>query len=278
MTSLVSRLVVAACLSVAVAPALAQDQGSFGRVIRIDREAFQPSAGQVTFSEFALDTVNPIFAPSDYGGEIGGVTITFGGYFAGQRIASPAVCPPGAVPTGCVEGEPTAPLRLDQTAPHTYIVNDESNPRTPSLSGSPRHNGPVSMLFDKDVAGVGLAGGFFDSRKSTAILAFDRNGRLIGGVRNLERGMEYMALVTADGANRIAGLQFALVGDEPAGFGIDDLTVARIEQMDQSQIEGLAPLPENLPAAKTPSLLDLAPGAPAEAEPETTPSLKDLLK
>lgn len=260
------------------APVLAQDQGSFGKVIRIEREAFQPNAGMVTFSEFALDTENPAYTPALYGGEEGRVTITFSGYFAGQRIAGPAVCPPGAVPTGCLEGEPTAPLRLDQTAPITYIVMDTSNPRSPSLSGNPRHNGPISMLFDVDVAGVGLAGGYFNSIESTAILAFDRNGNLIGGVRNIGLGMEYMALVTEDGANRIAGLQFALVGPEAAGFGIDDLTVARIEQMDQGQIPGLAPLPAELPAAQAPSLLDLAPAGTVEPEDDAPPSLKDLLK
>jgi hypothetical protein len=265
-------------LSGLVAGVSAQDQGAFGKVIRIDREAFQPDAGMITFSEFPLGTTDPAYLPEYYGGMAGGVTVTFGGFFAGQAIASRAECPPGAVSTGCVAGTPVAPLKLDQTAPVTFVAEDGSNPRSPSLSGSPRFNGPISMLFDVDVAGVGLAGGYFNALEATAILAFDRNGRLIGGVRNIELGMEYMALVTEDGANRIAGLQFALVGNEMAGFGIDDLTVARIEQMDQSQIPGFEAMAPAAPPAEAPSLLDLAPGTPSATPPKDTPSLKDLLK
>jgi len=260
-------------------PAPGQEQGAFGKVIRIDQSAFQPDAGMITFDEFESGTTDPEFLPERYGGPPGGVSVLFGGYFQGQRIASAATCPAGAAPTGCLEGRPDSPLVLDQRAPETFVAEDTSNPRSPSLSGSPQFNGPVSMLFSADVAGVGLAGGFFNSFESTAIQAFDRSGRLIGGVLNLEKGMEYMALVTEDGVNRIAGLQFSLVGAEGAGFGIDDVTVARIEQMDTSQIPGLRGAAEAAPANTEPTrrpLRELTPGPSAKPPSAPGPSLRDL--
>lgn len=220
--------------------AAAQDQGSFGRVIRIDQNAFAPSAGLITFSEMGLGTENPVYKPSVYGAGADGVTVSFGGYFEGQTIAEFGQCPAGASRTGCVAGLPLSPLALSRRAPFTYILDDGSNPRSPALSGSPRFNGPVTALFDRDVAGVGLAGGFFDARRTTAITVFDRQGRQIGGVTNISTGMEFLALVTEDGKERIAGVQFSLIGPEPAGFAIDDLNFAFSGQLNREQIPALA--------------------------------------
>lgn len=218
---------------------LAQDQGEFGRVIRIERSAFLPDAGLITFSEKGMGHKNPLYRPSDYGAKSSSPAVAFGGFFEGQMIGRSHQCPAGAVVTGCVIGNPRSPLRLAGSSPQTFIAEDSSNPRSPSLSGSPRWNGPVTVLFDKDIAGVGLAGGFFNSERSTAIQAYDRNGKLIGGVKNIGLGMEYMALVTEDGRNRIAGLQFSLVGAEAAGFGVDDLSFAFASQIDEKQVPGM---------------------------------------
>ena len=298
--SLVLTMALAGAL--ASEPSQAADQGSFGKVIRIPREAFTPDAGRITFSEKPLRSRNPFYNPPDYGAGASGVKVTFGGYFVGQNMATRAQCPRGAGLTGCLAGTPRAPLRLAGVSPATFITSDRANPTSPSLSGSPQFNGPVSILFDKDIAGVGLAGGYFNAKKSTAIQAFDRDGRLIGGVKNIGLGMEYMALVTEDGRNRIAGLQFSLVGPEPAGYAIDDLVFAFAGQLDREQIGSIgaalkspepaepevknADTPEPEPKPKTGSLKDLfakpdpaAPSAPA-AKPEEkrkkTGSLTDL--
>jgi hypothetical protein len=216
------------------------ETGRFGRVIRIEQSAFLPDAGEIGFDEFRLGTGNPIYRPEDYGGAPGGITVRLGGYFLGQRLAHSEECPSGARPTGCVAGTPATPLRLDPGAPPVFSVEDRINPHSPSLSGSPRLNGPITMVFDRDVAGVGLYAGYFDRARSTAIRVFDREGNLIGGVVNIGAGMEYLALVTDDGSERIAGLQFSLVGNEPAGFGIDDVRFAT-----RRQIAG-----DRLPAAR----------------------------
>jgi hypothetical protein len=228
--------------------AMAQQASSFGDVIRIELEAFSPEAGTITFSELPVGTRNPVFHPSTYGAPGAGVLVGFAGFFEGQSTGQRADCPPGAALTGCVTGTPLDPLRLATNAPDTMIAQDQSNPNSPSLSGSPLFNGPVSFVFDKDVAGVGLAGGYFNDRQTTAITAYDRQGRVIGGVRNLYTGMDYMALVTTDGSNRIAGIQFSLVGAEPQGFAIDDLTFALSSQLNRGNIEGIAPEQPDAPA------------------------------
>lgn len=237
-------------------PVLAQDNGAFGNVRRIELDAFLPEAGRITFSELPLGTRNPVFYPSSYGAGPDGVYVGFAGYFEGQGPGTPATCPAGAPLSGCVGGSPVAPLRLAAGSPNTMIVEDSSNPNSPALSGSPKFNGTVSFVFDKDLAGVGLAGGYFDAVETTAITAFDRSGRVIGGVRNLTEGMDYLALVTADGSNTIAGIQFSLVGAEPAGFAIDDLSFAFSSQLDPEKIEAAEP--------PTPELFDPAPEGPRQ--------------
>lgn len=275
--------------------AVAQDQGQFGKVIRIERVAFQPNAGLIGFNELPQGSRNPVIAPALYGGPPNGVTVSFAGFFEGQNIGMTVECGAGVARTGCVAGMPTSPLRLATHAPITFIAHDGSNPRSPSLSGSPQFNGPVTMLFDKDIAGIGLMGGYFNAHRGTAIRAFDRSGNLIGGVKNIRTGMEYLALVTEDGADRIAGVQFSLVGAEPAGFAIDDLSFAFSSQIDRGQVPGLAELPKPAPTPapndkKVPqgSLADIFKKPAAEARDSPRPagdgggddagSLSDLFK
>ena len=216
------------------------ETGRFGHVIRIEESAFLPTSGMIGFDEFRLGTRNPVYRPEDYGAAPDGLTVSFGGYFLGQRPAIAAECAPGAVLSGCVAGTPSVPLRLDPSAPAVMSFPDGSNPDSPSLTGSPSLNGPVTMVFDQDVAGVGLMGGYFNNPGSIAIRVFDRQGHLIGGVTNIGVGMEYLALVTDDGSERIAGLQFSLIGDEPAGFAIDNLRIAASGQIIEGQLPAMA--------------------------------------
>src|SRR5690554_1620552 len=192
-------------------------------VIRIDASDFTPEAGLITFSEFAIGTENPVYAPGDYGANPDAPTVSFGGYFVGQSLGDGATCPSGAALSGCVIGSPTGLLTLDPASPKTFITHDGANPTSPVLSGTPTFNGAVSIFFDKDVAGVGLDGGYFNAIGGTAIRAFNRSGNLIREVSNNSLGIEFLGLVTEDSSNMIAGLQFSLVGSEPAGFAIDNL-------------------------------------------------------
>lgn len=205
--------------------ALFAEEGLFGggSIVRVDETAFQAGSGLITFSEVALGATNPSYTPADYGGGGGDPDVSFGGFFDGQSLGDAGTCPPGAALTGCVIGTPSSPLTLDPASPETFTVNDASNPTSPVLSGSPTFNGPVAILFDEDIAGVGLEGGFFDSVNSTSITAFSRSGQVLGSVLNEETGIEFLGLVTASGNNEIAGLLFSLAGAESAGFAIDNL-------------------------------------------------------
>ncbi len=212
-------------------------------IIKVDTGAFTAQAGLITFSEKSLGTTNPVYNPSDYGGLAGAPVVSFGGYFTGQSMGAPADCPAGAALTGCVTGSPTGSLSLAVASPSTSIVNDGANPTSPVLSGSPTFNGPIAVLFSVDLAGVGLDGGFFNAIGGTAITAFDRSGNLLGSVANQALGIEFLGLVTSDGSASIAGLLFSLVGDEPAGFGIDNL---RFGTAGQVIVPGAVPEPGSL--------------------------------
>lgn len=216
--SLRSALCAAAVLTITSLPASAD-------IVRVNESAFTPSAGTITFSEFAVGTTNPVYTPSMYGGGAGAPTVTFGGYFVGQSLGTtnPSACPGGAITTGCVLGNPTGPLTLDPKSPATQITTDGAMPTSPILSGSPTYNGPISIEFSTLQSGVGLIGGYFDAIGSTGITAFGIDGSVLGTVSNTQIGDEFLGLVTSDGTASIAGLQFHLVGDEPAGFDVDNI-------------------------------------------------------
>lgn len=228
---------------IAAAAALIVAASAHAGIIKIGTGAFTPQAGLITFSEQAMGTVNPVYNPVDYGGSAGAPVVSFGGYFTGQSLGVTVTCPAGAALTGCVIGTPTGPLTLSATAPATSIVQDGANPTSPVLSGTPLFNGPIAVLFSADLAGVGLDGGFFDAIGGTAITAFDRAGNMLGSVSNEAGGIEFLGLVTSDGAASIAGLLFSLVGAEPAGFGIDNL---RFGTAGQVVVPGGVPEPGSL--------------------------------
>ncbi|MET0682755.1 MAG: PEP-CTERM sorting domain-containing protein [Casimicrobiaceae bacterium] len=192
-------------------------------VIRVPIGSFLPATGLITFSEFTVGTVNPVYTPATYGGGAGLPTVTFDGFFTGQALGTVGTCPAGAAVTGCVVGAPTNPVALDAASPNTVITNDLVTPTSPVLSGSPTFNGPISIFFSTDVYGVGLTGGFFDAIGGTSITAFNRQGVNLGQVTNTGLGIEFLGLVTDTGLAQIAGLQFSLVGAEPFGFGIDNV-------------------------------------------------------
>ncbi len=202
-------------------------------IVRIDESDFMAGSGLITFSEFPIGTTNPTYSPADYGGDADSPTVSFDGYFQGQSLTTDvSVDCPGATPSGCVVGMPSSPLSLDPNAPDTFIATDGANPTSPVLSGIPRFNGPVTILFDKDVAAVGLDGGSFGAVASMAITAYDRDGNPIGQVTNEGTGIEFLGLVTSDSSETIAGLQFSIFGSEPAGFAIDNLRFGTADEID----------------------------------------------
>jgi len=243
-----TKLLPSAVLSVGLLIAAASP--SQAGVIRISEADFLAGSGLITFSEFAVNTVNPTFAPADYGGGAGSPTVTFDGFFTGQALSStPGADCPGAAASACVVGGPTGPLSLDPASPDTFITTDASNPTSPVLSGTPLFNGPIAILFDTDLAGVGFDGGFFNAVGSTGITAFGRDGSLLGTVANLTTGIEFLGLVTDDGLETIAGVFLDLVGAEPAGFAIDNLRFGAASEV----VGGAPPEPPIQPPSTPPT-------------------------
>ena len=216
-------------------------------VVRIAESSFLAGAGLITFSEFGLNTVNPTYTPADYGGDAASPTVETGGYFVGQSLSLDAAADcPGAAATACIVGAPTGPLALDGAAPTTFITNDGSTPTSPTLTGRPRFNGPIALLFSEDQYGVGFTAGYFNAALSTGITAFGRDGTLLGTVVNEDLGIEFLGLVSEEAD--IAGVFLDLVGSEPAGFNIDNLRFGNRGDVDPTPMPTpeLSPVP--LPA------------------------------
>lgn len=217
----------------AAAALLMVASGAASEIVRLEERAFRGTAGRVTFSEFRVGARAPRYAPSAFGGGPMAPHVSSGGWFVGQRLsASPRRDCPGAAASACVVGAPSAPLRLDDGAPKPLIATDGAFPTSPTLSGTPKYNGPIALIFDKDQVGVGFDGGYFNARRSTGITAFARDGRPLGTVANRATGIEFLGLVTADGKPRIAGVMLDLVGAEPQGFNIDNLRFGQAEDIE----------------------------------------------
>lgn len=210
-------------------------------IVSVIRSNFHTDAGIILFGnaslvlngilyqetpQYPLSTINPLYTPSIYGGVVGAPTVNFKGFFLGQRLGVGAEIPVGASATGVVVGTPTNPLTLDPASPDTFIKIDGATPTSPVLSGNPLFNGPIAILFDKDLVAVGMDAGVFNATQSTAITAYSRSGVVLGSVVNQSLGIEFFGLATIDGTATIAGVLFSIVGLEPAGYAIDNLTMA----------------------------------------------------
>lgn len=183
--------------------------------------SFTALAPTITFSEYALGTINPSYDFDNVLG-LGDVTVDFAGAFLGQTVT-------GGFPLTLI-GLPTGPLTLNSDI-ETFITNDSANPTTPILSGTPLFNGPIAILFSRPVAAVGLSGGFFDAVGSTSIAAYGTDGAFLGSIVNSQTEVEFYGLRTASGMNDIAGVAFYITGNEDAGFGIDNVTFGSVRQL-----------------------------------------------
>lgn len=237
-----------------------------GAVLQSGQTNFSSNNGSITFSEFSRNTVNPVYTPQKYGGTSTGPTISFGGFFQGQSLGNAQTCPMVTTLTACIQGDPTGSLTLDVNSPKTFIVPDISSLSLSVLSGFPQFGGAISILFSESVAAVGLTGGYFDAIGSTALTAFGRDGSRLGSVINTAKGINFMGLVTGDGSNAIAGLQFSLIGPEPAGFAIDNLRFVQINQIN-------SPVPTPTPTS-TPT--DSPSPSPSPVDISDSPNDRDI--
>lgn len=108
-----------------------------------------------------------------------------------------------------------------------FITRDSANPTSPVLSGSPLFSGAIEGTFVDPNDGVTpviavnfqLNAGYFNSLGSTALKLYDSQGNLIEQRTNTEEGI---FTFTVEGLP-VAKWRIESVGDEPAGFAIDNV-------------------------------------------------------
>lgn len=108
-----------------------------------------------------------------------------------------------------------------------FITEDGANPTSPVLSGSPRFVGAIEGTFVDPSDGVTpitagnfqLDAGYFDSVGSTALKLYDSEGNLLEQRTNTGLGI---FTFTVEGLP-VAKWRIEPVGDEPAGFAIDNV-------------------------------------------------------
>lgn len=228
------RRLLTGALAAGVAPLTAQGQPA---VVRIRERQFRSGAGRITFREVPRGTRNPVYPPRLYKGRPEDPTVSFGGYLEGRSLGRGGACRPAAPPVGCLTGTARGPVALAAGAP--FVFTADNGPLV-QLSGSPLWFGPMAMLLDKDVAAVGLEGGFFDAARATILIVYDRQGQVIGQTVNQALQLEFIALATSDLSPRIAAMEFHIIDQEPAGFGIHNIRFGAPEQVD---IPGVKPPP-----------------------------------
>ncbi|MEA2422385.1 MAG: hypothetical protein QOF55_1484 [Thermoleophilaceae bacterium] len=110
------------------------------------------------------------------------------------------------------------------------VVVDGASPTTPVLAGKPRFFGPVDASFTvpgsttpATVNGFTLDVAYIDRRDSVVVDYFDAAGALVGSRRAQALGVNRVSVAYRG----IARFSVRAVSDEPAGFGVDNLTIQR---------------------------------------------------
>ena len=190
----------------------------------VEASDFEQPTGYITFDEISYATFHPLYTPDVYDANDTAPTLTFKAMFEGQSYSRDAAqnCQ-GASPLGCIIGNPSNPLSLsnDRYTRGSYI-NTNSDLSDGRSLGTQQY-AAYSILFDKDVARVGLTIGGFDTKDSTVVRVFDRTGNLLGRSTNQQIGNEFFGFATEDGEDKIAGVQVSMVAPENHGYQIGDI-------------------------------------------------------
>ena len=210
------------CVIWIVKPAPAHSQSLNGIHLATPTD-FSRSTGKITFKEVPADTFNPVITPNLYGANDSAPTLSFNSMFEGQSYSldENRDCQ-GATPLGCIIGNPSNPLSLskDRYTRDIRVVSDSNLSESRGLGT--QDNAAYSILFDKDVASVGLTIAQFDAVGKSEIKVFDRSGTLLGKVTNTKTGTEFFGFATDDKTDKIAGIQVSLLAPDD-GYHIGDI-------------------------------------------------------
>jgi hypothetical protein len=111
-----------------------------------------------------------------------------------------------------------------------FITDDEANPTSPVLSGTPMFTGEITGKFVDQGTGkevlvksFALDAGFFNNAKSTEVVWYDAMGHKMGSEKNTEaNGIQRFVISEAGGG--IGSWRVKGVGDDLNGFAIDNVS------------------------------------------------------
>ena len=108
-----------------------------------------------------------------------------------------------------------------------FTVMDGSNPTSPVLSGSPLFFGAIAGWFTQPgtnvpttVSSFALDVGYLNNAGSVAVSFYDTSGQFLGYQKTFDLGIQRFII----GHPGIGGFRVQAVGQEDAGFAIDNLT------------------------------------------------------
>ena len=142
------------------------------------------------------------------------VTITFSEFADGSTITSEYV-----------------PKGIDFSSQPVFIADDIDNPTSPVLSGQPKFTGPITGCFIHPTTlqpGIrrqfSLDVGYFNNLDSTQISWSDLDGNLLGSTTNTVLGIQHFTIKVPLGTRGIHCWTVSTVGEEVAGFAIDNVS------------------------------------------------------
>lgn len=126
-------------------------------------------------------------------------------------------------------------FRVDCTG---VIVKDTDNPSWPSIAADDSFIGPVVFDFSAPVSAVSLEAGFFDLPNTTRVIIEGLNGFRIEVEPNAGGALDYESFSFDYGENVITRVRIESMGQEPAGFAVDNLSVTIRPESHQAALSG----------------------------------------
>lgn len=126
-------------------------------------------------------------------------------------------------------------FRVDCTG---MIVKDTDNPTSPGIAADGSFIGPVVFDFNAPVSAVSLQAGVFDLPNTTRVIIEGLNGFRIEVEPNAGGALNYETFSFDYGENVITRVRIESMGQEPAGFAVDNLSIAIRPESHQAALSG----------------------------------------
>lgn len=126
------------------------------------------------------------------------------------------------------------------------VVNDSCAADSPVIAANSSYSGPVFITFNKQVSGISFDAGCFDAAKSTRVIIYGKNGFKVERDFNPNGDRAYFNFDFQYGENVIKKVEIKPIGDEPAGFAVDNVSVtlrpesAKVTASGTSYVDALA--------------------------------------